>query len=413
MSSLANRAELDRWGAAAERLQEDTRKDPVGGTGSPDVTSEMGLVIQGVETGGRIHRDGRILVGDRIYEINGRSLHQVNFQQAQEVFKEALAGPELRLGLVRGLPLPAAKPPLEKGVDTKYATISSTRRVADTLCHNTRKIGRVLRVRLCKGPDGLGFSVTSRDNTSVPSPVYIRNILQQGAAVVDGRLQSGDRLLEVNGVGMTGKSQSEVVAMLRATPQGGTVDLVVSRQDPLPIIPLNIPLLPESGLGISITGKIYGDAEDLGLFVKDLIPGGSAHKNQNGSPKVGHLSPADGSPVEWVQDGKLRPNDQLVAIEGTSLLSMSNQEAMETLRNFLESRPKSIHLRVSRHPDMSSSEDSSQDQSSSANNTVIYMGRDELAVPGPNPVLERLTGGGEPPRHLGATDKADATIVSQ
>ena len=47
------------------------------------------------------------------------------------------------------------------------------------------------------GPQGLGFSITTQDNpASSSSPIYIKNILPQGAAVMDGRLQSGDRLLE-------------------------------------------------------------------------------------------------------------------------------------------------------------------------------------------------------------------------
>lgn len=49
-----------------------------------------------------------------------------------------------------------------------------------------------------QGPEGLGFSITSRD---VPiggsAPIYIKNILPQGAAIQDGRLKAGDRLLEV------------------------------------------------------------------------------------------------------------------------------------------------------------------------------------------------------------------------
>lgn len=49
------------------------------------------------------------------------------------------------------------------------------------------------------GNQGLGFSVTTRDNQSGDNcPIYVKNILPQGAAVVDGRLQPGDRLLEVN-----------------------------------------------------------------------------------------------------------------------------------------------------------------------------------------------------------------------
>jgi len=48
------------------------------------------------------------------------------------------------------------------------------------------------------GAHGLGFSVTTRDNPAGgDNPVYIKNILPQGAAVADRRLQCGDRLLRV------------------------------------------------------------------------------------------------------------------------------------------------------------------------------------------------------------------------
>jgi len=48
------------------------------------------------------------------------------------------------------------------------------------------------------GAQGLGFSITTRDNPAGgENPVYIKKILPQGAAITDGRLQSGDRLLRV------------------------------------------------------------------------------------------------------------------------------------------------------------------------------------------------------------------------
>lgn len=63
---------------------------------------------------------------------------------------------------------------------------------------NTKKIGKKYEIELVKGPVGLGFSITTRDNaTGGPSPIYIKNILPKGAAVTDGRLKAGDRLLEV------------------------------------------------------------------------------------------------------------------------------------------------------------------------------------------------------------------------
>ena len=48
------------------------------------------------------------------------------------------------------------------------------------------------------GSHGLGFSVTTRDNPAGGNcPIYIKNIMPKGAAVEDGRLKPGDRLLEV------------------------------------------------------------------------------------------------------------------------------------------------------------------------------------------------------------------------
>ena len=55
------------------------------------------LVVQGIEPGGRVDRDGRLAVGDEIVEINGFPLTNVLFNKAQEIFKEALLHKDLVL----------------------------------------------------------------------------------------------------------------------------------------------------------------------------------------------------------------------------------------------------------------------------------------------------------------------------
>lgn len=43
----------------------------------PDYDNEgrdRGLLVQGIEPGGRVHRDGRLNIFDRIIEINGSNL---------------------------------------------------------------------------------------------------------------------------------------------------------------------------------------------------------------------------------------------------------------------------------------------------------------------------------------------------
>lgn len=51
---------------------------------------------------------------------------------------------------------------------------------------------------LSAGTEGLGFTVVTRDSSlHGPGPIMVKSILPRGAAVKDGRLKSGDRILEV------------------------------------------------------------------------------------------------------------------------------------------------------------------------------------------------------------------------
>lgn len=42
---------------------------------------DRGLVVQGIEPGGRIDRDGKLAIHDRIIEINGQNLLNMSFQR--------------------------------------------------------------------------------------------------------------------------------------------------------------------------------------------------------------------------------------------------------------------------------------------------------------------------------------------
>lgn len=42
---------------------------------------DRGLLVQGIEPGGRIDRDGRLAINDRIIEINGQNLLNMPFQR--------------------------------------------------------------------------------------------------------------------------------------------------------------------------------------------------------------------------------------------------------------------------------------------------------------------------------------------
>ncbi|XP_012937571.1 partitioning defective 3 homolog [Aplysia californica] len=251
--------------------------------------------------------------------------------------------------------------------------------------YNTRKIGKKLGIQLKKGPLGLGFSVTSRDNqTDGNTPIYIRNILPKGAAVQDGQLKPGDRLLEVNGVEMTGKTQAEAVSFLRMLPEGSMVNLLVSRQEeveekfkvprkmsdssePLATALTGLESGPEDTATAMAEGHVGAEADLPAVSLsqpsrgteamEDSPPGQVKEKitfhvqlNDTGSAGLGvsvkgKTEPTDqglrdlGIFVNSVlqggaasKDGRLEVNDQLLEVNGVRLEGLSNTAAMEALR---------------------------------------------------------------------------------
>ncbi|XP_075464665.1 partitioning defective 3 homolog B isoform X2 [Ascaphus truei] len=341
----------------------------------------LGLYIRGIEEHSRTRREGLFQENEGIVKINNVDLLDRSFTQAQEIFRQAMKHRSVLVEIVPSqnrelyeksfithLPLyedndavPNLKPPppplqvkppgrmveqtngLETGgmtllqpsmspVLTQHGGNLSSPSLSP-LDFGSKKMAKKIRIDLKKGTEGLGFTVVTRDSTvHGPGPIFVKNILPKGAAIKDGQLLSGDRILEVHGRDVAGRTQEELVAMLRSTKLGETVSLVIARQDEafLPrelkgepdchILPLDstaqmgfeIPLNDSgsAGLGISLKGNKSRDTRtDLGIFIKSIIHGGAAFK-----------------------DGRLRVNDQLIAVNGEGLLGKSNREAMETLR---------------------------------------------------------------------------------
>ncbi|XP_049277933.1 uncharacterized protein LOC125761114 isoform X1 [Anopheles funestus] len=306
---------------------------PLGLTAIPDM-ERGGLLVQSVEPGSRAER-GRLRRGDRILEINNIKLVGLSESSVQEHLKKSLASTELRLRVVRGstrhragtkadqqygagrlvksgsgpryprdnrigqMMIEAEEKPTSAA---KVATVSPTRKIpgapstgTSLQVANTRKLGKRIEITLTKGDHGLGFSVTTRDNPAGGHcPIYIKNILPKGAAVEDGRLKPGDRLLEVEGIPMTGKSQTEVVSILRGTPHGATLKIVVSRQQELAVdvkereIGFNVesepknsppkpppPVMPKSSLKQSNSSNSLSKSVDTAAAYGDGMDGGN------------------------------------------------------------------------------------------------------------------------------------------
>ncbi|XP_042535036.1 partitioning defective 3 homolog B isoform X2 [Dipodomys spectabilis] len=343
----------------------------------------LGLFIRGIEENSRCKREGLFHENECIVKINSVDLVDKTFAQAQGIFRQAMnsssvllhvlppqnreqyeksvIGPLNIFGNSNGALRTKVTPPVHGKPGLKTVNLTgmnspetdtsaslqqsksprvprlgrkpSSPSLSPLMGFGSKKNAKKIKIDLKKGSEGLGFTVVTRDSSiHGPGPIFVKNILPKGAAIKDGRLQSGDRILEVNGKDVTGRTQEELVAMLRSTKQGETASLVIARQEgsflPRELkgepdcyalsletseqLTFEIPLNDSgsAGLGVSLKGnKSRETGTDLGIFIKSIIHGGAAFK-----------------------DGRLRMNDQLIAVNGEALLGKSNHEAMETLR---------------------------------------------------------------------------------
>lgn len=205
---------------------------------------------------------------------------------------------------------------------------------------------QVQAIELVNDGTGLGFGIIGAKT----SGVIVKTILAGGVADRDGRLLSGDHILQIGEVNLHEMISEQVASVLR---QSGThVRLVVARSvDPLKtnqdvdggaaIIPSRLladphelfrylsaagypdifgNALPETekfsvelkkdsnGLGITIAGYVCEKEELSGIFVKSVTPGSAA------------------------DCGKIQVNDRIIEVDKQSLQGFSNHQAVDVLK---------------------------------------------------------------------------------
>ncbi|XP_047142162.1 tyrosine-protein phosphatase non-receptor type 13 isoform X1 [Hydra vulgaris] len=272
-----------------------------------DLTKKNGCfgisLTGGVEVGGifvKALKPGThpsIQKGDRVIEINARRMEGLSGAEAINWLK--LSGNTATFILERYQPhvyQPHVESPLQLSQLSSFD-------------------GDVLQLQLQKRNNSFGLCLAD-----IPDHrgVFIKNIMPGGSAESDGRLERGDRLLEINGINLDGLNKNQVNDLLKQSPT--TLYLLVEKSyvaDNLRILDKDVYSVDlkkgDAGIGLSITGG----AEFGGIFVKGLLPGGIADS------------------IKKIQKG-----DRLLEVNGTSLNGLNKQQACE----ILQKAPVNINL---------------------------------------------------------------------
>uniref|UniRef100_A0A3Q4I3A0 Multiple PDZ domain crumbs cell polarity complex component n=1 Tax=Neolamprologus brichardi TaxID=32507 RepID=A0A3Q4I3A0_NEOBR len=259
--------------------------------------SRMSVFVVGIDPSGAAGRDGRMVVGDELLEINGQVLYGHSHQNASSIIKSAPS--KVKIIFVRYQELFSSLLKLLRSSTPSALASDPTTCPIIPGCETT--------IDISKGRTGLGLSIVGGCDTLLGA-IIIHEVYEEGAASKDGRLWAGDQILEVNGIDLRAASHDEAINVLRQTPQ--RVRLAVYRdeaqykeEDLWDSFTVELHKNPGQGLGLSIVGR----RNDTGVFVSDIVKGGLVDA-----------------------DGRLMQGDQILSVNGEDVRS-ATQEAVAAL----------------------------------------------------------------------------------
>ncbi|KAM4640561.1 inaD-like protein [Discoglossus pictus] len=313
----------------------DIEKPSVGGLGfsvvalkNPNV-GEAGVFIREVQPGSIADRDGRLKEKDQILAINYTPLDMnVSHQEAIALLQQYSG--HINLVVAKG-PVPNA--------------FQIQRNIADDTIH----WGHVEDIELINDGSGLGFGIVG----GKASGVIVRTIVPGGLADRDGRLRTGDHILQIGDTNVEGMASDQVAQVLRNC--GNSVRMVVAR-DPLgkvsmkpPPAPATLPVgsLPPTEFQKHSTGNNDTNVYDVELTKKEgqslgITIVGYTGSSNGGSSGIFVKSVIPGSAAD--QSRCIKVQDRIIAVDGINIQGFSNQDVVGVLRN----TGQTVHLTLAR-----------------------------------------------------------------
>ncbi|KAM9204227.1 ligand of Numb protein X 2 [Mergus octosetaceus] len=298
----------------------------VGGNETPLIN----IVIQEVYRDGIIARDGRLLAGDQILQVNSFDISNVSHNHARAVLSQPCT--VLHLTVLR-----------ERRFGSRTHGHAET--TTTTSSSSSREDSFQVTLHKRDSSEQLGIKLVRR--TDEPG-VFILDLLEGGLAAQDGRLCSNDRVLAINGHDLKHGTPELAAQVIQAS--GERVNLIISRPTKSQTVSIirdtgthnsnphqhqsqqlfhsrpnshkdlsqcvtcqekhiTVKKEPHESLGMTVAGGRGSKSGELPIFVTSVQPHGCL-----------------------ARDGRIKRGDVLLNINGIDLTNLSHSEAVAMLK---------------------------------------------------------------------------------
>ncbi|KFO80326.1 ligand of Numb protein X 2 [Cuculus canorus] len=293
----------------------------VGGNETPLIN----IVIQEVYRDGIIARDGRLLAGDQILQVNSFDISNVSHNHARAVLSQPCS--VLHLTVLR-------ERRFGSRTHNHVDATSSSREDSFQVTLHKRDSSEQLGIKLVRRTDEPG--------------VFILDLLEGGLAAQDGRLCSNDRVLAINGHDLKHGTPELAAQVIQAS--GERVNLIISR----PLKSQTVSIIRDTGTHNSNTHQHQSQQlfhsrpnshKDLSQCVtcqeKHITVKKEPHESLGMTVAGGRGSKSGELPIFvtsvqphgcLARDGRIKRGDVLLNINGIDLTNLSHSEAVAMLK---------------------------------------------------------------------------------
>ena len=226
-----------------------------GGVGNEHIPGDTGIYVTKIMENGAAHSDGRLVVGDKLISVNGKSFDPITHEDAVFILKSSTG--RVVITVLKNCSSPdspsynsrlhthtAYQPQVQAQTQTcenngnallvnsnsnDESPFQQETSVTDFTTSKLESFENITReprtVHLVKGANGLGFNIVGGEDNA---GIFISFLLAGGPADLSGELKKGDQIISVNDIDLREATHKTAAFALKGSPSN--VKLVVQYQ---------------------------------------------------------------------------------------------------------------------------------------------------------------------------------------